>query len=111
MAEDSRTERRIPCDIILNKVQDGHMNICRAINISLGGIRLQRLLEPSLPSGQRIRLQLALPGGDEAPIWVTAKKVYEDSDCVGLRFTHMSHQNFVKLRQWLQSPEQVEMAA
>jgi len=95
-----RRSRRVACDIYLNKVQDGHTHIARAINISLGGIKLQRLLEPVVNMPKRIRLQLALPGVEE-PMWLGAKPVYEDSDCVGLSFTHMSHHNFVTLRNWL----------
>lgn len=110
MSNDSRTELRIPCDIILNKVQGGHMNVCRATNISLGGIRLQRLLEPTQHSNLSVRLQLSLTT-DEAPIWVSAKAVYEDSEFVGMKFTHISHQHFVKLRQWLQNGQQVMAAA
>ncbi len=107
MANESRTEQRIPCDIILNKVQGGHMHVCRATNISLGGIRLQRLLEPvQAQKGKRIRLQLSLVE-DEDPIWVSATCVYEDEEYVGLRFTHISHQHFVKLRQWLNQGEVV----
>ena len=109
---DSRAERRIDCDIMLNKVQGGQTDVCRATNISLGGIRLQRLLEPSGSPGAaaRVRLQLSL-GEAEAPIWISARRVYEDQDFVGLRFTHISHQHFVKLRQWLQRDDVTLLAA
>lgn len=107
MSENQRRTNRVPCDIILNKVQDGHTHIARATNISLGGIRIQRLLEPLKSDGNaRLRLQLKLPDTEE-PIWVGARKVYEDDDFVGLRFTHISHQHFVRLRQWIQSCEEL----
>ena len=102
MVDETRCETRIPCDIILNKVQNGHTHVARATNISMGGIRLQRLLEPLQPHSDKksVRLQLSLADGEE-PIWVTAKSVYEDEDYVGLRFTFISHKHFVKLREWL----------
>lgn len=108
MADETRCETRIPCDIILNKVQNGHMHVARATNISMGGIRLQRLLEPLQPhvDTRSVRLQLSL-ADDEEPIWVTAKSVYEDEDYVGLRFTFISHKHFVKLRSWLSRGEVV----
>lgn len=95
-----RTEARVPCDIMLNKVQDGHKHIVRATNISLGGMRIQRLHEPLRLKSKRMRLELAL-SGDHEPIWVSADKVYESEDFVGLRFKHISHAHFVKLRSWL----------
>ncbi len=101
MSSNNRRAPRVNCDIILNKVQDGHMHICRADNISLGGMRVQRLLEPLSGASDRVRLQFELPG-DGQPIWVGAKRVYEDSDYFGFSFTHMSHQHFVRLRQWIQ---------
>ena len=95
-----RQSLRIPCDIILNKIQDGHTNVVRAINISLGGIRIQRLLEPLLGDARRTRLQFVLPGTDEV-IWAGARPVYEENTHVGFEFTNLSHQNFVKLRNWI----------
>jgi hypothetical protein len=99
-AMSKRSAERVPCDMILNKVQDGHTNIVRATNISMGGMRIQRLLEPLRLGNSRMRLQFALPGEGE-PIWVGAEGVYEDEHYVGLRFTHISHAHFVKLRNWI----------
>ncbi len=97
---ENREQSRVPCDIILNKVEDGHTNVCRAENLSLGGIKLQRVAEGHQPGGKRVQLQFALPG-DSEPIWVSGEKVYDDEGKVGVRFTNISHGNFVKLRDWL----------
>ena len=107
MTQDTRHAGRVPCDIILNKIEEGHTHVCRAINISLGGMRLQRLLEPLDHRERRVRLQFELPGASE-PIWVGARRVYQEDDCVGLTFTYISHQHFLALRQWISS---VELAA
>lgn len=98
--EDKRTQERIPCDIILNKVEDGHTNVCRAENVSLGGMKLKRVAEAHEADGETVQLQFALPGESE-PIWVSGEKVYDDDNFVGVRFTNISHGNFVKLRDWL----------
>lgn len=107
---ENRRSQRVPCDIILNKVQGGHRHICRATNISLGGMRVQRLLEPLTDRSRRVRLQFELPG-EADPIWVGAEPIYDQSDFVGMRFTHISHQHFVRLRRWIQGRDGAEQAA
>ncbi len=106
MNSELRRQERINCDIILNKVEDGHTKVCRAENLSLGGIKLRRIAEAYDAEGQSVQLQFALPGQAE-PIWVSGEKVYEDDGSVGVRFTNISHNNFVRLRDWLKS-ERVE---
>ena len=107
MSHNLRRSPRIHCDIMLNKVQDGHTHVCRATNISLGGIRVQRLLEPLCGAAERVRLQFMLPG-EQVPIWVGARAVYHDRDFVGYSFTHVSHQHFVRLRKWLFAQDDAE---
>lgn len=103
---DQRRSPRVPCDIILNKVENGHMHVCRASNISLGGMRIQRLLEPLKDQNEYVRLQFELPGTKD-PIWVGAKRVYDQAQdgFIGFTFTYISHQHFVKLRQWIYAAE------
>ncbi len=86
------------------------MHVCRATNISLGGIRVQKLLEPLAKRPARVRLQVVLPG-QERPIWLGVRPVYEDEGFVGYSFTHVSHQHYVLLRDWLQLGDAVESAA
>ena len=95
-----RRQERVDCDIILNKVEGGHTNVCRAENLSLGGMKLQRVCEAHHAEGEAVQLQFALPGEDE-PIWVSGRKVYEEDGSVGVRFTNISHGHFVRLRNWL----------
>jgi hypothetical protein len=99
--EETRAQERIDCDIILNKIEDGHTNICRATNISLSGMQFMRLLEAKEDTKDcSLRLQFELPGQDE-PIWVGAERVYDAEGCVGVRFVNISHRDFVLLREWL----------
>ncbi|WP_158542535.1 PilZ domain-containing protein [Lujinxingia litoralis] len=98
--QEQRQQPRVGCDMILNKIEAGHTNICRAVDLSLGGIRLERLAEAYRSEGESVQLQFALPG-EEEPIWVTGHKVYDNEGRVGVRFTNISHGHFVKLRAWL----------
>lgn len=101
-----RRQDRVECDIILNKFEDGAMNIVRATNISLGGMRIRRLLEPYMFNGDRCRLEVELPG-DESPLTIGAKKVYEDPEYIGVRFTDISHNHFLRLKNWLHEQQLV----
>lgn len=106
---DQRNTSRIGCDIILNKVEDGHTNVCRAEDISFGGMRLRRVAEGHQPDGESVQLQFALPG-QEDPIWVCGKKAYEDRENLGVKFTYISYGDFVRLRDWLQEQAGEEIA-
>jgi hypothetical protein len=97
----SRKQSRVDCDIILNKTEDGTVSICRATNISLGGMRLQRLLEPFEPEQRNVTIEVELPGSDE-PLTIGASKVYDSEGYLGVKFTDISHRHFVRLRSWLQ---------
>ena len=99
-----RRQDRVDCNFILNKYERGQLNIVHATNISLGGMRFKRLLEPYLEKGERMRLEIEIPGADD-PILIGAQRVYEENvtDTVGVRFTDMSHSHFLRLRAWIQS--------
>jgi hypothetical protein len=102
--EDKRRQGRVDCDIILNKVEAGHTNICQGLDLSLGGMRLRRVVEPHLARSEDLKLQFELPGEAE-PIWVGATRVYEEGEHVGVRFTNISHGHFVRLRKWLKAQQ------
>jgi hypothetical protein len=107
--EEARNQQRVDCDIILNKIEGGHTNICRATNISLDGMQFLRLLEPhESGEGRRVRLQFELPGQDE-PIWVGAETIYDENGCVGVRFVNISHGHFQLLREWMRAQEIADM--
>lgn len=99
---EQRNQARVNCDIILNKIEDGHTNVCRSENLSLGGMKLRRVTEAYEAEGKAVQLQFALPG-DADPIWVSGEKVYDDDGTVGVRFTNISHGSFIRLRDWLRS--------
>lgn len=100
-----RQTTRVACEILLNKSNDGHTHVCLASNISLGGMRIQRLLDPMLEFQDYVRLQFQLPG-TRAPIWIGAKKVYEQEDYIGLSFVYFKQESFARLRNWILSAQQ-----
>lgn len=98
-----RKQQRVNCDIILNNFgSKGEVKICRATDISLSGMRMDKLLDPYLFEGgsEKVRLEVELPG-DETPIMIGAKKVWDSEEEFGVRFTNISHSHFVRLRSFL----------
>lgn len=90
---DHRRERRIAIDILLNKYIEGEPHVCRAVNISRGGMLVYKVFEPSAPMGD-VSLEFQLPGSarilrvdgvtlSEHP-WARAQ---------GVRFTRMSDED------------------
>ncbi len=102
-----RKQQRVNCDIILNNFGgEGEAKICRATNISLSGMRLNKLLDPYLfgAGEDKVRLEVELPG-DSTPIVIGAKKVWDSDETFGVRFTNISHGHFVRLRSFLTGGE------
>jgi len=64
MKSDQRRNPRRPIDILLNKYIDGQPHVCRALNISRGGLLLRKILEPELPH-LSVTIELELPGSPE----------------------------------------------
>lgn len=58
---DNRRERRMPLNILLNKYIDGEPHVCRAVNLSRGGMLLYKVFEPDLPHSD-VSLEFQLPG-------------------------------------------------
>ena len=99
--DDIRGNLRVDCDLILNKMECGRMNVCLAKNISLGGVRLQRVLEPQKDREAVVRLEMELPG-DCAPIQVTGTKIYDRDEFVGIKFTNMTREHRSRLVAWME---------
>src|SRR5436305_14354073 len=58
---ESRRERRMPLNILLNKYIDGEPHVCRAVNVSRGGMLLYKVFEPDLESSE-VSVEFQLPG-------------------------------------------------
>jgi hypothetical protein len=86
---DRRRARRASLDVLANRFLDGYPYLCRATDISRGGLRLYRFNEPATPS-RFVGLQFQLPGCDEV-LTASGEIVSEDGEArtIGVRFTHL----------------------
>jgi hypothetical protein len=89
---DRRHAPRASIDVLANRFLDGYPYLCRATDISRGGLRLYRFNEPHTPN-RFVGLQFQLPGCDEV-LTASGEIVSEDGDSrtVGVRFTHLPPQ-------------------
>ncbi len=56
-----RRKRRISIDILVNKYIDGEPHVCRAVNVSSGGMLLYKVFEPDV-AHEEVSLEFQLPG-------------------------------------------------
>lgn len=56
-----RRQRRVNIDLLLNKYIDGEPHVCRAVNVSTGGMLLYKVFEPDLVQ-EEVSLEFQLPG-------------------------------------------------
>ena len=113
MAEQRRTGRA-QIDILLNKYVGGVPYTARARDISPGGVRLARLLEPE-HAGRRVGLQFQLHGSSEVIYaegevvreWVEAENAQAD----GVRFTLLTERHRQLIRRFVEDAEDAAEAA
>lgn len=112
MAREKRSERRMPVDIILNKYIHGEPHLCRALNLSRGGMLLRKIFEPDVPH-HKVQLEFLLPGTSHV-IRAEGMALMESplARSVGVRFTSMSQESAALLERFLSGKlsmtEQVE---
>ncbi len=97
-ARDRRSSRRAGVEILLNKYIDGYPHTCRAIDLSMGGVLVNRIHEPQLDR-EFYSLQLGLPGED--PIWVWSRPVWTKGSRQALRFVSMEAGDRARLARYL----------
>ena len=56
-----RRQRRVNVDLLLNKYIDGEPHVCRAVNVSTGGMLLYKVFEPDLVQ-EEVSLEFQLSG-------------------------------------------------
>jgi PilZ domain len=88
---DHRLEFRAPIDMLLNKYVAGTPHVCRASNISRGGILIHKLLEPERKDVEVVGLQFELPGSGHV-ITAAGRIVFEHPwiRATGIRFTNLA---------------------
>jgi hypothetical protein len=87
--------------MVLNKYINGEPHLCRAVNISRGGMLLRKIFEPDVPHHQVV-LEFQLPGSDEV-IRAEGMALMESPEArsVGVRFLRMSAEALDLLDQFL----------
>src|SRR5262245_34704831 len=95
---EKRRDRRIPIDIFVNKYIDGEPHVCRAVNISAGGMLLYKVFEPNFPHSE-VSLEFQLPGAHHI-LRIDGITLAEHpwARAHGVRFTRMADED----RTWLQ---------
>jgi hypothetical protein len=102
MANEKRSERRMSVDIVLNKYINGEPHMCRAINLSRGGMLLRKIFEPDV-THHSVMLEFQLPGFPEI---IRAEGVAlmasPQSRAVGVRFTRMAPEALEQIDRFLE---------
>ncbi len=98
---------RAPLSIYLNKFVGSSAFMCRAANISEGGIFLARLIEPEHSAGE-VSLEFALPGDSEV-LWahgsVVRKGSHRNCEATGVRFNIIPEQYRRRIADYVQRHE------
>lgn len=100
MSERRITERQ-PLDLYFNKFLHGYPYLCRAVDLSIGGILVETFAEPDLRL-ERFPLELRLPDDSEA-CWVWARPVRREGTRQAMQFVSLSKPVRAKLERYLGS--------
>jgi hypothetical protein len=100
---DRRSSHRAAIDVLANRFLDGYPYLCRAIDISPGGMRVERFNEPEARS-RFIGLQFQLPGSADV-LTASGEVVSDDADsrAIGIRFTRLPAPSAAAIERYLAS--------
>lgn len=110
---DRRQSPRTRVDLLFNKYIDGYPHLCRTIDVSSGGMLLERVSEPT---HQRdfypVEIGLLDPKGDMVErLWIWAKQVWTDGERQALEFVELGDRDRRKLNRLLERAGMIEAAA
>ncbi len=103
---DRRRAPRVPCGLFVNEIGDGRTPVspCRATNISETGIYLRRLAGGVLLEGERIQLEMLLPG-EKQSLWLAGRVVEQVQetlhDAAAIQFEAVAHEDRERLRRYI----------
>jgi PilZ domain len=86
-------------DLYFNKFLQGYPYLCRAVDLSTGGILVETFAEPEFPV-DRFPLELRLPHEPDA-LWVWARHVRREGTRQALEFVALSKPASQKLSRYL----------
>jgi hypothetical protein len=90
---DKRRERRVSLNILLNKYIDGEPHVCRAVNLSRGGMLVYKVFEPDVAHSE-VSVEFQLPGSPRvlrADGIALAEHAWARAH--GIRFTRMADED------------------
>jgi hypothetical protein len=101
MPKDHRRQRRIPVDILINKYIDGEPHVCRAVNVSSGGMLLYKVFEPDVAQ-EEVSIEFQLPGSQRVlrADGVTLAE-HRWARAHGVRFTRIAEEDRALIAQFL----------
>lgn len=92
MCREERESPRARTSVFINRYVGESPIMSRVIDVSVGGVRLQRLIEPSYKE-ETVQLEMLLPG-ERRPLWLKARVVrhelVESGEVTALRFVELS---------------------
>jgi hypothetical protein len=94
-----RVARRLPVSFFLNKYVDGVPSLCEAVELSMSGTLIRRVLGPDVERAS-YALELApdaATGADDARVWLCAVPVWRAGAFEALRFVGQSRMDRLKL--------------
>ncbi len=107
---DIRRERRMPINILVNKYIEGEPHVCRAVNVSRGGMLLYKVFEPEVPHDE-VSLEFQLPGSSRvlrADGITLAEHPWARAH--GVRFTRMADEDRDLIERYLRGEQLEEVA-
>jgi hypothetical protein len=108
---DKRHERRNAINILCNKYIEGEPHVCRAVNLSRGGMLLYKVFEPDVAHDE-VSVEFQIPGSNRI---VRADGVtlaeHRWARAHGVRFTRMADEDRELIEQWLRGELVDETAA
>ena len=108
---DKRYDRRNPINILCNKYIDGEPHVCRAVNLSRGGMLLYKVFEPDLAQHE-VSVEFQVPGSNRIlrADGVTLAE-HRWARAHGVRFTRMADEDRELIEQWLRGELRDDTAA
>ena len=106
-----RRQRRMGIDILVNKYIEGEPHVCRAVNVSTGGMLLYKVFEPDVPHDE-VSVEFQLPGSQRVlrADGVTLAE-HHTSRAHGVRFTRIAEEDKLLLEQFLRGELHEEAVA
>ncbi len=96
---DRRSAKRLPFTVFFNKFLEGYPYLCRAVDISAGGILCDEFVEPKVRQ-ESFPIELELPGARRS-LWVWGRRVRTEGGRTAIRFMALHEGDRAELNRYL----------